>query len=228
MMDGTSPSTSENVSLEDKLSDFVLGLPQEEVLYLLWFATISSCWLDSGTVHKAIDLVTPLVRYTHTSGWMTPDIADQVTRTLLTCIHTHGKHDTISTKVFSSLLIVYEMLRPTFGNLSQLMLEIPGVTVKRLNRFEAEICLPGAKPSPKVANSNGTYFPCFKKRRELLRSMIVEIIGKDVSEQFKNNVVIRNLPPLIKKRIKKSEDIIAASGGDKESLGLCQMFQPSS
>ena len=50
------------------------------------------------------------------------------------------------------------------------------------------------------------------------------ILQKTVSEQFKETVTIKNLPPLVKKRLKKSD--LLYDGADDDTIGLCNLFAP--
>ena len=47
---------------------------------------------------------------------------------------------------------------------------------------------------------------------------------KNISEQFRENIVIKNLPPLVKKKLKSSDTI--SSANSSEALGLASLFVP--
>ncbi|XP_067939110.1 exportin-5-like [Watersipora subatra] len=206
---------------EAEVTALVKSLSQDAVLYLLWFATNCSCWPDSMVSQKSIDLVYPLVRYLLSTSSLRDDIAQQVLRSLLTSVHMHGHHDYVSVKLLTCVVNVYELFKRQFSDtVVNIMVQVPGVTEDKLKQYDHDTGLvlrPGSAP-PKVAASA-------KKKREKLRALISEIVGRNVSEQFKENIVIKNLPPLVKKITNKSDLISEAL--DSDEAGLCNLFSPS-
>ena len=69
---------------------------------------------------------------------ITSDITEQVLHNLLLSVHMHGQHEFQSVKLYSSIVIIYELLRPQFSeSLYKVLLQVPGVTI---NKIKVCIC----------------------------------------------------------------------------------------
>jgi hypothetical protein len=95
------------------------------------------------------------------------------------------------------------------------MLQIPSCTEADLRTFDAKLLIPSTqKPMSD------------KRKKELFRNLIQDAIGKNLSQQFRKEVTIKNLAPLLLRSNRHKAPPV--DHVEHEDIGLCALFTPNS
>lgn len=123
------------------------------------FRTIS--WNDGNSSLKSVFLTGPIIRYLCSEQLITPQIASTTLISVLQGLQAHGQHDSNQVGIFlsflSPLLIqikshsqsvlitlgvqIYEILRPKFPGLFEIMQQIPNTNIADLQKLDEKIAM---------------------------------------------------------------------------------------
>ncbi|XP_071532489.1 exportin-5 [Panulirus ornatus] len=213
-MEVTTPAVQETLSDLGQLAlgcDAICQAIVTTLLKVLW-------WQDSGACMKAVGLVGQVLRWLVGEGQhLSPEAVKQVMLAVLQGLHTHGQHDANQSALLSLGLATYEMFRPHFPNISEVLLGLPGVSADDVQRFEEKLLNPSQNLN--VKNSKVE-----KMKKDVFKKLVIEIVGRDVGQAFKKEVHMNNLPPIFKNPRPKQPRL---SDTDAD-IGLSLLFGPDS
>ncbi|RMX35484.1 hypothetical protein pdam_00003840 [Pocillopora damicornis] len=184
---------------------------QAESVNMQMLITVFACltWPDSAVCHKATRLATTFLKEVMMlSSQAGSRIADSVVEQLFSQVlkglhvHGHGSTETYLTYVGQNM---YELLRPQYSSLQQLLLQT-NCSLEDLHAFEAS-CLEGREVPE-------------KRKKEQFKKIVSGIVGKHIGELFKNEIRIKDLPPI---KIKPKPE----PKGYEDPTGLADLFDPS-
>lgn len=124
----------------------------------------------------------------------------------------HGQHEVCNSALTQLALIIYDNLRPRYMELRSVMTQIPSINLEALDQYDQRLLEPSS--AQKVGE---------KKRKDQFKKLIAGTVGKDLGQQFKKEVHIRNLPSLFKKPKLEKRDIVEPS----ETGSLAALFSPT-
>ncbi|XP_014204789.1 exportin-5 [Copidosoma floridanum] len=214
VVDQPSPPLRSNnsfvVEIVSELGAFILRHPSTSNSVVLCILGALS-WNDSTSSFKATMLTGPVVRALVADGSLTPTMAAHVMIAVLRGLQLHGQHDSNQGLLITLGAQLYELLRPKFPNIIEVMQQIPGVNPTDLQRFDEKMSVVSGKGN-KVE----------KGKKDLFKKITNQLIGRNISQLFRKEVKIDNLPRIevAPKQIIR-EDVI--SNKSKES-GLTALF----
>jgi len=143
-------------------------------------------WPDSPTSQRAALLVELVLPKLVEAGALSPDDATNVMVAVLSAFQEMGMHEINNISLTHLALTSYEMLRPRFPNIVDVMAQVPGCQPEDLQKFDARI-VAGFNPNVKGGD---------KAKKDMFKKMISKLVGKDVARMFRKETVIKNLPSL--------------------------------
>lgn len=190
-----SPPVAPNSSTISDFGTKILGI---EALcpYVVMSVFSALQWHDTVACMKALALASPLLKQMLQENVILDEGgAGYVLHGILKGLQTHGEHDLNQAHLVSLALQAYEALGAAFPGIVNVMLTIPGCTLQKLQAFEEKV-----RPGP-----TGKTVP-EKKRKELFRTLVSPIIGRNIGQQFRASIEILNLPPIFKPRRRMAVD----------------------
>ncbi|GAB0099470.1 Exportin-5 [Sergentomyia squamirostris] len=142
-------------------------------------------WNDSMSCFKATVLTGPIMRYLAGEGLTTDSLASTTMMSVLQGLQVHGQHDTNQTSLITLGVQVYEILRPKFPIVIEVMQKIPNITIADMQKLDEKIAT-GSTKGNKIE----------KGKRDLFKKITSQVIGKNASQLFKKEIKIVELPPL--------------------------------
>jgi len=192
-----------------KLGSLGMLLLRTESVNMQILCTVFQCmtWPDSTVCHKAARLATAFIREVllicKESGTKLADsVVEQLFGQVLKGLHVHG-HGSTETYLTFTGQSMYELLRPQYSSLQQVLLQT-NCSLEDLHTFEA-LCFEGKEVSE-------------KRKREQFKKLVAGIVGKNIAELFKNEIKIKDLPPIKINRTKPEPK--------EELTGLSDLFDP--
>ncbi|KAJ7365547.1 Exportin-5 [Desmophyllum pertusum] len=194
-----------------RLGSLGLLLLRTESVNMQMLCTVFACmtWSDSAVCHKAARLAMSFIREVVTicreaGSRIADSVVEQLFSQVLKGLHVHGKG---STETYLTYIgqNMYELLRPQYSSLQQILLQ-SNCSLEDLHVFEAS-CFEGREVPE-------------RRRKELFRKLVSGVVGKHVGELFKNEITIKDLPP-IKIQVKPEPK------GTDDLTGLTELFDPS-
>ncbi|ESO90188.1 hypothetical protein LOTGIDRAFT_192362 [Lottia gigantea] len=170
-------------------------------------------WNDTLVCQKCYKLCWPTVKQLISDGVMTDEAAPYVFSSVLSGLQVHGQHEGSQANLMNLALQLYEALRPTFPVVKSVLLQIPNVSQQAVEIFDDKIVQQG--PQKQLPE---------KKKKEALKNLVFEIIGKNVGQQFKREEQYKNLPSLFKPHRRKADSLL---NNDSKDIGICSLFHPN-
>ncbi|XP_072031376.1 exportin-5-like isoform X2 [Amphiura filiformis] len=170
-------------------------------------------WMDSATCLKAANLCQPLFNHLYNSSGLSCEAAKVLYTAILRGLELHGQHDAIQSALVIKGLHHYEILRPHYQDLAQIMLQIPNCDKKSLDQFDEKFIL-HVDPNKPMSE---------KKRREAYKKLVAGVVGKHIGQEFRREVHIRDLPPIIK----LSKPKPSVLDDEPRDTGLADLFSTS-
>ncbi|XP_046395855.1 exportin-5 isoform X3 [Ischnura elegans] len=148
-------------------------------------------WQDTIVSLKATFLAGPLIRQLVGDGSLDNEWAAHTMASVLGGLQAHGHHETNQSFLLALGVMVYELLRPAFPDaIFQVMNQIPNLNMEELQKLDEKLSVP---------SRNGAKMDKIKK--EKFKRLTSQLIGRNLSQLFKKEVSIKNLPPMhIRKR----------------------------
>lgn len=193
-----------------KLGSLGMLLLRTEGITMQTLFTAFQCmtWPDSFVCHKASRLAMAfikeiLVMCKEAGTALDESVVQQLFYQVLKGLHVNGQGPSEPYLIHLGLS-TYELLRPQYSSLQQVLLQT-NCSLDDLHMFEA-LCFEGKE----IAE---------KRKREQFRKLVTGIIGKNIAELFKNEIKIKDLPP-IKINITPPEQ-------PEDLTGLTELFDPN-
>ena len=184
------------------LSDLGKLVLQNEVLCQHVVTTLLEVivWPDSPTSARAsylLELVLPVISSNEN---LLSDQAVRIIFTILRALHTMGQHEPNYIALIQLAVLAYEMLRARHPAIVEILAQVPGCSVEDVKRFDDHV-LQVIHGKENGANggkggSGGHKIVGDRTLKNMFKKLIGQLIGKDVAQMFKNEVIIKNLPTL--------------------------------
>ncbi|XP_013773403.1 exportin-5-like [Limulus polyphemus] len=206
--------TSKPASPTDGLSELGISVIRTETVCPSIVMTICDAlhWLDTTTCLKSVQLCTPVLKQLLSDSIIQqPEEAFYILHSVLKGLQELGEHEANQALLLGLGLQTYETLRPVFPTLQTVLSQVTGCTQKDLQSFDEKI----------LQTSSGKITE--KRKKDIFRKLVSDIIGTNIGQQFKKEVHIKNLPPLFcwpRKNNLPLDDL------EKYNMGLCELFQP--
>ncbi|CAL1297292.1 unnamed protein product [Larinioides sclopetarius] len=170
-------------------------------------------WLDTTTNIKAVQLSELVFNKIMEDGLIQQiQEADYLLKSVLYGVQELGEHEGNLASLLSFGVHVYENLRRCFIEIQTTLMNSVGCNQQSLRRLNEALTQNMAKAKHD------------KLKKEAFKSAIEKIIGKNIGQRHKKEV-IKNLPPLIYFKPKKESSLLDYQlNGD---LGLCNLFSPN-
>ncbi|XP_060800785.1 exportin-5 [Amyelois transitella] len=198
-----------NVRQPDTVSELGAALLQNPVAGPAILHTVlrALVWNDSISSLRACALALPLLRGALAAGRVGAGEAGGALAAALAALRTHGQHDANQAALLALALQAYEILRPRFPGVANLLREIPDVDEHDLQRLDDKLCAQAGKPS-KID----------KSKRDLFKKITAKLIGRNVGQLFRKEVFILNLPAMPPAKEKPRSAVDAPEGAGLEGL----------
>lgn len=173
-------------------------------------------WLDTNASVRSLFLCPSIVKQLIKNSMIGQELeVVYLLRSVLLGLQELGEHEANQSLLVSTGLFIYESLRPHFPGISETLMEITGCKKKNIQNFDTVL----------KQHSDGKSIISEKKRREMFKKLVSEIIGKNVGQHFKREIDIKNLPPLFSPPRPKNPSVDEV---DNKDLGLCSLFSDKS
>jgi exportin-5 len=176
-------------------------------------------WPDSLSSIRASNLLElvlpPLVR----NGRLGDADAQRIYYSILRAIHELGRHEGNYIALMQLAIMAYETMRPKYPVIADVLAQVPGCNQEDLKRFDQRIMQAHAQGlNPASSAKSGE-----KAKKDMFKKLIAQFIVKDVSNLFKHDVVIKNLPclQLLKPPRQKTPSVDET---EKSDIGIGALF----
>ncbi|KAJ9575230.1 hypothetical protein L9F63_025819 [Diploptera punctata] len=167
------------------------------------------CWNDSKASMQATYLAGPMVRQLSSDGSLTPDVAAHIMTSVLQALQLHGQHEANQGSLLVLGVQLYEILRPTFPNIIEVMNQIPNCSLQELQKLDEKIL---------STNQKGNKLE--KAKKDIFRRLTSQLVGQSMGQLFRKEVRIIDLPKLEVPRRQKPARV-----DESNDIGLCKLFQ---
>ncbi|XP_071452699.1 exportin-5 isoform X2 [Hetaerina americana] len=169
-------------------------------------------WQDTIVSLKATFLAGPLIRQLVGDGSLDDSWAAHAMASVLGGLQAHGHHETNQSFLLALGVLVYELLRPAFpAVIFEVMKQIPNCNVQELQKLDEKIFTPAPK---------GTKMD--KVKKEIFKRLTSQLIGRNLSQLFKKEVSMTNLPPMCIPKPQRPRPVL--DDVLNESAVLCSLF----
>jgi hypothetical protein len=153
---------------------------------------------------------------------LTEQVGAQLFTSCLSALQIHGEHVDACNILLNLSFLIYDKFPESARYLfNKVLMEIPTLNMNLLNEFSSNY---------KPANANIEKFR--KDKKELFKKLLNSIIGKNIGQLYKHEVVIRNLPSIIsnpKNRLSQKQDQLKniIENDNVTDLNICSLFDAS-
>nr|CAD7591199.1 unnamed protein product [Timema genevievae] len=169
-------------------------------------------WHDTIASLKATFLVAPVVRHLFNDHSLTPLVAAHIMTCVLQGLALHGQHEANQGSLLVLGVQMYEILRPKFINILEVMNQIPNCSPQDIQKLDDKILMSTCKTHNKVD----------KNKKEIFKRLTNQLVGRSVGQLFRKEVQIADLPRLELPNKQKPPKEENTSGQD---IGLCRLFK---
>ncbi|OWF37610.1 Exportin-5 [Mizuhopecten yessoensis] len=198
---------------ETCLSELGLLCMKNEEVYpsIVMYVFNSLSWNDSTMVLRATTVCWLAIKQLLTDSKLVPEAVNVFFCAVLFGLQAHGQHEAAQNDLLLLGAQMYDLLRPHFPNLANILLQVPNCSVEAVKAFDEKILQ--SSPQKQIPD---------KKKKDLFKKLVADIIGKSVGQQFKREAQYKNLPPIYTIRSKQpSVDEV-----EPHTMGLCDLFKP--
>ncbi|CAB3377710.1 Hypothetical predicted protein [Cloeon dipterum] len=144
-------------------------------------------WSDNTLSQRATQLTLPLVKLLFAENKLSDQAVSHIMCSILHGLEVQGEHENVSTSFTHLGASVYDILRPQFAVVKEIMLSIPGTSVEDVNRLDEKVLNPvkGAKREKSI--------------RDSFRKISLKIANEGTSKLFQKKVNIKDLRPMPRK-----------------------------
>ncbi|XP_063695724.1 exportin-5 isoform X3 [Culicoides brevitarsis] len=190
-MDGAAPALSratQSAMTSDVINDLgsqLLRSPYTSSPIVMTILSILS-WNDSMCSLKATQLTAPVVRFLSAEQLLTPALASNIIAAILQALQLHGQHDCNQAALITLGVQTYEILRPKFPNIMDVMQQIPNISTSDIQKLDEKISVHATTKGNKID----------KAKKDLFRKITSQLIGRNLGQLFKKEAKIADLPAL--------------------------------
>ncbi|XP_052872202.1 exportin-5 [Anopheles cruzii] len=143
-------------------------------------------WNDSISSLKATLLSGPIIRFLVSEHLITEALASNIVIAVLKALQLHGQHESNQTSLITLGVQAYEILRPKFPNILEVLHQIPNHSPADIQKLDEKISL-GSTKGNKID----------KAKKDLFKKITSHIIGRNIGQHGRKEVKILNLPPIM-------------------------------
>ncbi|KAL0274098.1 UNVERIFIED_CONTAM: hypothetical protein PYX00_006610 [Menopon gallinae] len=156
-------------------------------------------WQDSSSCIKSAGLLYSVVRHLSADDALNEHIVAHIMTTVLQALQIHGEYESIQGILLTLGAQLYEMLRPKYTCLLKILMQIPNVNQQDIQKFDEKIM--------NMSQNHKTSNKLDKTTRDLFRKITHSLIGRTISQLFKKEVKIVDLPKMeMPKKVKWDVD----------------------
>jgi hypothetical protein len=155
---------------------------------------------------------------------LSEQISSHFFESCLNALQIHGEHNEISNSLLNLSFLIYDKFPLSCHDLfNKLLLKIPNLNKKAFDDLVYKY----------KQNYTSNFEKHKKEKKDLFRKILNPIIGKNVGQLYKNEIIIRNLPPLIsqvpqnRKRFQQhqhNKEYFEDCEKSSEGLSICNLF----
>ncbi|XP_053683360.1 exportin-5 [Sabethes cyaneus] len=169
-------------------------------------------WNDSNSSLKATFLSGPVIRFLASEQLITETLASNIIIAVLQGLQLHGQHEANQASLITLGVQVYEILRPKFPNILEVLQQIPNISAADIQKLDEKISV--------SANTKGNKID--KAKKDLFKKITSHIVGRSVGQHGKKEVRILNLPPIITPTVSAAGRYNLIDGA--QETGLAHLF----
>ncbi|EAA00125.3 AGAP011888-PA [Anopheles gambiae str. PEST] len=143
-------------------------------------------WNDSNSSLKATLLSGPIIRFLAAEQLITEALASNIIIAVLKALQLHGQHESNQTSLITLGVQAYEILRPKFPNILEVLQQIPNVSAGDIQKLDEKISS-GSTKGNKID----------KAKKDLFKKITTNIIGRNIGQHGRKEVKILNLQPIV-------------------------------
>lgn len=164
---------------------------------------------------KATQLTAPVVRFLSTEQLLTPGLASNIIIAILQALQLHGQHDCNQAALITLGVQTYEILRPKFPNIMDVMQQIPNISSSDIQKLDEKIAIHVTTKGNKID----------KAKKDLFRKITSHLIGRNLGQLFKKEAKIQDLPSFnVSNRDVSFSNLLDTS----KETGITQLFMSTS
>ncbi|KAI8034726.1 exportin-5 [Drosophila gunungcola] len=209
---------SQSALLSDIISDLGGKLLRNGLIgnYVLMTLLKAIAWNDGMCSMKAVNIAAPVMRFLAAEKLMDENKAVTAFTAVLQGMQVHGQHEANQSGLVTLGVQFYELLRPQFPILSEVLQHIPSVNAADIQKFDEKIA---------VAPIKGNKVDRAKK--DIFKKLTAQLVGRSVNQLFRHEVQIANLPPMQSHKAKGAMGTTAADIMDSnQNASLARLFGP--
>lgn len=213
-MDGVAHTRAAQAALlSDIISDLGAKLLRNPSTtnYILMTLLSALSWNDGTCNLKAVNIAAPVMRFLAAEQLMDANKAVSAFTAVLRGLQIHGQHEANQAGLITLGVQFYELLRPKFPALAEVLQSVPNVSAGDIQKFDEKISVAPVKGN-KVD----------KAKKDIFKKLTAPLIGRSMNQLFRHEIKIVNLPPMPSHKLKNpAADIIDAN----QNAGLTSLFQ---
>lgn len=181
-------------------------------------------WPDSPTSARAsylLELVMPVISSNEN---LPSDQAVRIIFTILRALHTMGQHEPNYIALIQLAVLAYELLRARHPSIVEILAQVPGCSVEDVKRFDDHVLqvIHGKENGGNGPKSGAGKIVGDRTLKNMFKKLTGQLIGKDVAQMFKQDVVIKNLPTL--HILKPRHKTPSLEDSESQELGITALF----
>lgn len=194
--EGRPPPPTQTTEVISELGQMILRCPLTSQSVALCVLRALS-WPDTGTSYKAAMLTAPMVRQLLADGSVSSMVAAHIMTSVLQGLQFHGHHDVNQSVLLQLGTQVYDMLRPRFVEVVEVMKQIPGINLMELQKLDEKV-LAGAAAAAAAGPTGGrtTNSKTEKAKKDNFKRLTTQLINCSLSQLFCKKAWIAELPRL--------------------------------
>uniref|UniRef100_A0A915KBH0 Exportin-5 C-terminal domain-containing protein n=1 Tax=Romanomermis culicivorax TaxID=13658 RepID=A0A915KBH0_ROMCU len=135
-------------------------------------------WPDTQSSLKAVELAALVFQHFFAAKMLDDPTVEYMFGCALTALQVHGEHEMWLGRFLTFVCYLHEILRKNFPCIRRVMLELPGVDIKKLEFYENKLNEAELMNIPLA----------LKFRKDVFKRLMSRIIGKNLGQKFKNKV----------------------------------------
>lgn len=189
------------------LSPMGVKMMQDEADRAALVLSIFHClmWRDTAMFMKLQHFPNPFIGHLLEDKLLDDASVSHIFRSVIQGLKIHGEHDIPANALIILATDFYAAVRPSFPVLVEILKELPETTDEEVTSFDERFTTGLAAEENGPENGPNPAKHSEKRKRMMMKKILRGAIGINVGQQFKKNVQMRNLPPLLKPERKKPE-----------------------
>lgn len=177
-------------------------------------------WPDSPSSVRASNLLEIVLPVIASHETLPSEEAARIFYTILRALHLMGSNEPNYIALMQLAVLAYELLRARHPIIAEVLAQIPGCSMEDVKRFDDHVLQVihgkenGGKSGGKIVGD--------RTLKNMFKKLVVKLIGKDVAQMFKQEVIIKNLPTLMPAKPRHKTPSLEDS--EHTELGITALF----